>query len=123
MEALLHGLTAEALAGLCGVHIATARRWRRGETVPAPVARLIELAQHGALGLLDQAWRDWRLVRGRLCGPDGFNFSPGEVLAIPYLHGLIASLKCELKFAAQADWIEGRYVAPRQPQMGVPSKL
>jgi hypothetical protein len=109
------GHSAEALAELAGVHITTARRWKR-EGAPAMEDRFLRILTEGDLGEIDPVWRGWNLKRGVLCGLDGFFFTPGEVMGIPFTKALLKTLQQreahERRFAVQADWIEGRYVEP-----------
>ena len=115
---LLHGVPAEELARLTGVHVTTARRWKRGAPLEPPVARLLSLLLTGDLGAISPAWRGWRLVDGKLYGPDLVDgFTPGDVLSIPYLRSQVAAYQSRLRFAVQADWVACSYTEPDQHQL------
>ena len=46
------------------------------------------------LGQLDVfGWKGWRLVYGVLIGPDGWQFMPGEILALPLLRAQLSALQ------------------------------
>jgi len=59
------GLTQAQAAELCGVDVRTVQRWERANAAPLVAQRLLRL-RAGELGLIDPAWRDFRLVRGKL---------------------------------------------------------
>jgi hypothetical protein len=107
---LIIGYGAEQLAALTGVHVSTARRWKRGEPVPAAAARLLAILLTGDLGLISRAWRGWALRAGTLAGPDGMTATPPEVLAIPFVRAQVQAYQARARFAVQADWVDGRYV-------------
>jgi hypothetical protein len=110
MAEFLYGYPAEELADLTGVHVATARRWKRGDALPPVADRLLRLVLTGDLGLISRAWRGWRLAAGTLVGPDGITATPGEVLAIPFVRAQVSAYQARQRFATQADWVDGRYV-------------
>jgi hypothetical protein len=83
MDDSSYGLPAERLATIAGVHVSTARRWKRRGRVPRGVARLVEITIDGDLGAIHETWRGWRLTEGALWSPEGTVYSPGEVRAIP----------------------------------------
>lgn len=101
--------TAEEWAALAGVHITTARRWKRAG-MPEPVRRLLHIMVNGDLSAISRAWRGWALRAGALVGPDGITATPGEVLAIPFVRAQVQSYQARARFALQADWVDGRYV-------------
>ncbi len=112
----LYGLPAERLAELTGASLVTARRWKRTRALPPPVRRLLAILVTGDLGPVDSTWCGWHLSRGLLCGPDGLTFEPAEVLAIPFVRAQVNAYQVRQRFAVQADWIDGRYVAPDETQ-------
>lgn len=115
---LLHGIPAEELARLTGAHVTTARRWKRGAPLEPPVARLLRILLTGDLGAISPAWRGWRLVDGKLYGPDLMDgFTPGDVLSIPFTRAQVEAYRSRLRFAVQADWIDGAYTEPDQHQL------
>lgn len=96
-----HGLAPEALAELLGVHITTARRWRRTGEAPEAVARTLAVLRFGRLGPLDPAWIGWCLRDGQLWSPENEPYTPGMVRAGP-LHAESARLARERAQAAEA---------------------
>jgi transcriptional regulator with XRE-family HTH domain len=94
--ALLHGLTARALAELTGCDVSSARRWRRRRRLPEAIARLIELTRDGELGAVAGAWRGWALREGVLISPEGAEFTPGAVRAGPLHVATVQHLRGEL---------------------------
>lgn len=80
----LYGISAGLIARLTGAHPDTARRWKRAGKAPAAIAALLELRLAGELGLVDDGWRGFRLLRGRLWTPEDAPVTPGDVRAIPY---------------------------------------
>ena len=52
----LDGISAETIAEWTGVHITTARRYKRGEVPPFATMELIRLRATGDLGVVDPIW-------------------------------------------------------------------
>lgn len=76
--------TPEQLAQLAGVSVRTARRWRSSGRMPRAARILIALRLGWLeLGALCPAWRGWRLAGGAIVSPEGWTFTPGELLALP----------------------------------------
>jgi hypothetical protein len=108
----LGGITAAELADLTGVHLATARRWKRTGKCPRTVERLVRVCHRGELDDIHRTWRGWRLVRGELISPEDWRFTPGAVRSVPLLERQVKDLQRERRFIAQADWVAGRYATP-----------
>lgn len=106
----LAGIRAEQLAALGCVHLSTARRWKRTGKCPRWLERLVRVCHRGELDDIHRAWRGWRLERGELISPEGWQFSPGAVRSIPLLQTQVKTYQLERRFFQQADWIERRYV-------------
>jgi transcriptional regulator with XRE-family HTH domain len=116
---LLYGKSAEQLASVLGVSLATAQRWKRNRKLPRMARRAIRALMEGDLGIIDPAWRGWSVRNGLLCGPDTYTFRPGEVLAIPFVREQLknysakaTAAKNALTWKTQADFIENKYVGP-----------
>lgn len=116
---LLYGKSAEQIADVLGVSLATAQRWKRTRKLPHMARRAIRALLAGDLGSIDPAWKGWSVRNGMLCGPDTYTFRPGEVLAIPFVREQLKSYSAKataakdaLTWKTQADWIENAYVAP-----------
>ena len=84
----LFGISDLALAQAAGVHLDTARRWKRRGRVPAPLAPFIRMKLEGDLAALDRDWCGWKLHAGDLWSPEGYAFAPGDLRALPYLRAL-----------------------------------
>jgi len=102
-DSITYGVPAEQIARLTGVHVTTARRYKRGEPVPEPVARLLSIMLLGDIGALDASWRGWRVIRGELYGPDLANgFRPGDVLSLPFVRLQLKNYQSEERAARRA---------------------
>lgn len=105
----IFGLSAEWLAKVCGVHITTARRWKRGEAPPKAALEIIQLRATGELGVVDGAWSGWRLVNGVLYSPEQMDFTPADVRAGPFWRQLARSYQAKQRLPQQADWVAGEW--------------
>jgi len=94
-----YGIPAKQISQITGVHLDTARRWKRAGSVPARYKSLVALGTGSDLGALSVAWVGWSLRDGLLTAPEGWKFTPGEVLGIPIRHQEIAALKAERRRA------------------------
>lgn len=100
----LYGIPVNEIARICGVDLATARRWKRGATCP-PKTALMLLA--GDLGVFDVRWRGWRIQKGSLVSPEGWSASTGDVLSIQLTQAQLAAYRHENKnLKAEIDAIE-----------------
>lgn len=75
---ILFGLHVKEIARICQVDLTTARRWKRGAICP-PQSALSLLS--GDLGFFDPDWRGWKLRRGCLYSPEGWEIRMSDVLA------------------------------------------
>jgi Phage protein len=82
-EEIFANLNTDELAELAGVNVATARRWKAQKKLPESICRLLEVTALGRLDIL--GWKGWRLIRGELISPEGWEFQPGDLIAIPFL--------------------------------------
>jgi len=90
----LYGIPVKEIARICGVDLATARRWKRGATCP-PQSALMVLSRD--LGVLDPEWRGWTLQEGKLVSPENWAVSPGDVLSFQLLRSQLAIYQAENK--------------------------
>jgi Phage protein len=90
-----YGLSARLMAELAGVHIDTARRWKRKRRIPPAYIAIVQLKLDGDLGVLAQDWRGWRVLRGELVTPEGWSVRPGEIRSIPYRAQQLSALEVE----------------------------
>lgn len=90
----LYGITIKEIARICHVDLTTARRWKRGARCPPKSALLLIL---GDIGCFDEGWKGWRLYRGNLISPEGWEITKGDVLSSPLLRQQLAAFKTELK--------------------------
>ena len=114
----LYGITAETIAGWCGCHVTTARRWKRGEEPPHAAIQLIELLSTGNLGVINPAWDGWVLKGKDLIAPHGEVFSRGDILSLRFLAQQVAHLQSEARLPRQIDWINGRWEVAREVVAG-----
>lgn len=105
----LHGITAEELARILGVHITTARRYKRGESPSEAAMLVIKLKTTGDLGLLDPAFAGWHLKNGQIVAPDGTGYGPGEILSTTYWRALARHYQAENRLPRQADWVDEKW--------------
>lgn len=90
---LLEITGSEQAANAMGLTWITVRRWARGEIQPsiASLAMLRQLAGRGFPG-----WPGWRFVDEVLVSPEGYKYTPGDLLAQTYQRPLIKALRAEL---------------------------
>lgn len=105
----LYGYSSAWIAERIGVSEVTARRWKRAKKLPAVIARLARLILRGELGEISRPWRGWALRDGKLVSAEGWEFEPGEILAIPFFRAQLAAYQAEQRLPRQSDFIEGRY--------------
>jgi hypothetical protein len=108
----LYGYSAERLAEITGAHLATTRRWKRQAHTRPWLARLVRLCIEGQLGDMSKDWDGWCLKHGKLISPEGWEFTPGAVRAIPFMQAQIRTYQRLQRSMQQVDWIEQRYVSP-----------
>jgi len=90
----LYGIPISELARICRVSIKTARRWKRGQTVP-PESALMLL--RGDLGCMADDWAGWSIRKDRLYSPEGWEVTRQDVLASPLLRAQLAAYQTENK--------------------------
>src|SRR5690606_21563015 len=72
------GLTREQAADMLGVSLRTVGNWETGAARPSYAAfRLLRILRNG--DLIDPAWSQFRLIRGRLVTPEEHTFEPHEL--------------------------------------------
>ena len=73
-----YGFPAEVIAEWCGVSIGTAEHYKAGRRKPpTPVLRLFRLYRDGKI--LDDDWQEYKVVDGKLFGPDGRHVRPSDI--------------------------------------------
>lgn len=92
MEMSTYSLPARWLADITGVHLETAKRWKRAGIVPKHYAPLVALRTEGDLGLIADRWDGWRLREHQLWTPEDIAVTPGDIRAIPYQKELVREL-------------------------------
>lgn len=82
-----------------GLHRTTIARMRQRQRVRPELVRLAAIELGGAIGLIHDAWDGWRLCRknGLLQTPCGWEFRPGELLAMPIRYQELAALRAEVE--------------------------
>lgn len=74
----VYSLPAETIAERCGVTVATAKRWKLGQS-QIPYTAVVLLSGH--LGAISQEWQGWRLLGDALISPDGERVSRADLVA------------------------------------------
>lgn len=73
-----YGYPAEVIADVCGISIGSAAHFKAGRRKPpTPVLRLFML--HAQQKILGHEFKDYRVVKGKLWGPDGRPISPSDL--------------------------------------------
>jgi hypothetical protein len=93
MESPLYGVPVEEIARACGVHLDTARRWKRKGSAPLAAIRLIRALWEHDLGGVSRDWDGWKIVKGMLYSPEGEKFTPGDVKAARYYRDMVRELE------------------------------
>lgn len=106
----LHGIPAAHLARVAGVHLTTAKRWKRSRRMRRWLLLLVETCLRGELEPISRPWAGWRIHGKHLVSPEGWKFTPGQVRSIPFMHAQVAAYQAERRTHLQADWIDERYV-------------
>jgi Phage protein len=95
----IYGIPISELARICHVSIKTATRWKNGSTCPPKTALLLLT---GDLGCLDSGWAGWRIHKGVLISPEGWEITKGDVISSPLLRQQLAAFKTELRRLKEA---------------------
>jgi hypothetical protein len=95
-----YGIRAADIARICGVDVATARRWKRGTRRMPESARKILACD---LGCFAQSWRGWAIRGGKLVSPEGWQLEPGDVLSIPLMRAQISAYQAKERSANALD--------------------
>ncbi len=90
LPALWGRIRAEELALLTGAHLPTARRWKRAVRLPRWLSVLVRSVAEGWLDDLSPEFAGWCVRGGQLISPEGWQFSPGEIRALPFLRQQLA---------------------------------
>ena len=86
------GFPAEIIAEWCGVSVETAQRWKSGRAQPSrPALRLFELHRSRKV-LASPGWDGWAVNGDALVGPDGKQFTHGQLAAYELLYQLCYEL-------------------------------
>jgi hypothetical protein len=92
--------------------------------MPPELLRLAALELDGQLGMIHDAWHGWTLSTrsGALETPQGWSFSPAELIAMPLRYQLIRALEHELKMLRadrQREFFEPVYTFMRPRRLAV----
>ena len=81
-----------------GLHRTTIGRMRKSNRIRPELRRLATLELGGVIGLIHSDWDGWSVSRktGKLCAPTGWEFTPGELLAMPLRYQEIRALRYQL---------------------------
>lgn len=73
-----YGYPAELIAEWCGVSVGTAEHYKAGRRKPStPVLRLFRLYRDRKV--LGDEWSEYRVIDGRIFGPDGKSIRPVDI--------------------------------------------
>lgn len=101
-------LGARELARLTFHRERTARRWIRAGLAPRHIVQFLRLIYYRPLGELCAAWDGWSLREGKLQAPNGYTYTPQEVMTITLRRQQIGALEQQLaalsKAAILASW-------------------
>jgi uncharacterized protein DUF3653 len=95
----IYGIPISELARICKVSLRTAARWKAASTCPPKTALLLLAAD---LGCFDPEWSGWRVHKGALISPEGWEITKGDVISSPILRQQLAAFKTELKRLREA---------------------
>jgi hypothetical protein len=109
----LNGFSVNEIARICRVSVKTASRWKDGTTCPPKTALLVMAAD---LGCFDAAWKGWRIYKGVLVSPEGWEITKGDVISSPLLRQQLAAFKTELKRLREADVIQDQPLPSEFPE-------
>jgi len=114
-------LTTEALARLTRSSLRTVRRWRASGLMPRWAFDLLTLLLYRPLGMLADDWDGWHLHTSKIEAPNGYQFTPGELMTIPLRLQEIAALRSELALLKHDN---ARHItATHDIRRGVPLQL
>ena len=93
-----YGFPAEVIAEWCGVSVGTAEHYKAGRRKPpTTVLRLFRLYRDGKV--LDDDWREYKIVKGKLFGPDGRSVRPSDIVLMGLVWQALAEKDSESYFA------------------------
>ena len=93
-----YGYPAEAIAEWCGVSIGTAEHYKAGRRrPPTPVLRRFRLDQSGKV--LGEDWDDYKVVGGKIFGPDGRFVRPNDLALMSLVSQALAEKDPESYYA------------------------
>src|SRR6185312_12921400 len=109
----LIGWSIKEIARIARVDLTTARRWKRGAV---PLRPGILPALERDLGYFDPAWSGWILRKGKLISPEGWEATPGQILATRFHEAQLAAWRREVKsWQAYAQELETNGFREEQP--------
>lgn len=93
-----YGFPAEVIAEWCGVSVGTAKHYKAGRRKPpTPVLRLFRLYRDGSV--LGEEWAGYRVVDGKMFGPDGRFIRPSDIALMGLVWQALAEKNPESYFA------------------------
>jgi hypothetical protein len=98
VNSIFYGYSTHNIINWCGVSKVTANLWKKGQRKPSK--RAVKLFRIHALGkVLTGEFKDWMINRksGYLVAPNGREWRPGDIEALPYLHQQLSALRVELR--------------------------
>lgn len=108
------GLSAEQIACLCQVDVATARRWKSGRTRIPYCASMILL---GDLSVFGKHWDGWLVNGDSLISPDGWTVNRNHALSVPLQEALLKARDQRIKeLEAEVSYLKSVHALQDQPE-------
>ncbi|WP_370646477.1 DUF3653 domain-containing protein [Photobacterium sp. OFAV2-7] len=74
------GLSKIETAKLCFKNVRTITCWDSGQEIPPECKRLMKLYCCRDLEAINENWRGWKIVKGRLVTPNGWTLTPDRIV-------------------------------------------
>lgn len=117
MQNACYGMSAERIAALCQVDVATARRWKSGRSRIPYVASLV-LA--GDLGVFGKDWSGWCIEGGNIRSPDGWVIDRNHALSVPLMEAQLRQRDAAIEaLKAEIEHLKTVQSLPDQPEHGL----
>jgi len=115
------GISREQAAAVCGVCSKTYQRWETGRArVPWAAYQLLRILALGELPAAGTAWDGWRFFQDKLCTPEGWALSAGEIRALRWLLQLKAAINTDRRrpFLQQDNQPRRAVITLEDPETG-----
>lgn len=107
------GISAEQIARICQVDVATARRWKSGRTRIPYSAQALVLGDLGAFG---KHWDGWRIAGDTLYSPDNWQINRNHALSVPLQEALLKARDARIQeLEAEVEYLRSVHALQDQP--------